>query len=330
MLWPSALVGGLIVSASVLAALGGVYLVRRKFSYEMLRENNDFVGYVYAIVGLIYGIFLAFTVFQVSAQFSQAEISATSEATYLSELWRDAQVFPHTTRNLIQDRLIAYAQAVVATEWDTMARHATSSSEATAAYEVIWESYYGYEPQTPQQREFYTQSLRELNEFGRQRRQRILYSGAQLPSAIWVFLVGGAMLTVSVSYLIGARHAWAQALVTGMLSALIGFGLFLVLFLQRPFTGRLSHSSSHSKVGRLSSSNESKIRALIRPGQCQHPSRKLSPRLLWCASTAIGPSLNHRPVDHSILGPILVTGSHPGPRAILTPQPNTVAQPKPQ
>ena len=45
---------------------------------------------MYSMIGLVYGVYLAFTIIAVWEQFSAAEEVTTAEATHLSELWRDA------------------------------------------------------------------------------------------------------------------------------------------------------------------------------------------------------------------------------------------------
>lgn len=237
---PTLLIGTLIVGLTVFVSVACVYIVRRISSHPILSENNEFAGFTYPIVGLIYGVFLAFTIIIEWGQFSDAEHSATYEVTYLSELWRDAQVFPVSLRNQIQDRLIAYASAVVENEWSSIASDGKVNKMAENAYEEIWKCYYNFQPKTAREIAFYNESLKQLNELGRQRRQRILYRQSELPTIMWVFLISGGIATISFSYLFGTKHAWSQALIVALLSGLISFSLFLVLSLQHPFTGGLS------------------------------------------------------------------------------------------
>jgi predicted MFS family arabinose efflux permease len=51
---------GLVLLVVVLSALGA-YLVHR-FAPPALRENNEFTGFTFSFVGLVYGVYLAFTV----------------------------------------------------------------------------------------------------------------------------------------------------------------------------------------------------------------------------------------------------------------------------
>jgi hypothetical protein len=237
---PTLLLAFIIAVISMGLGILGFYLFRRLKLHTVFRQNNPFTSSIYPIIGVIYGVFLAFTVIIAWGQFLEAKKSATSEATYLSELWRDAQVFPTPVRNRIEQQLMAYTQAVVEFEWHTMAVSGKASPKAETAYEGLWQCYYRFEPRTSQQQAFYWSSLRALNELGRHRRHRILASRSKLPTPMWVFLVCGGVLTIFYTYLFGSRHQWLQGLIIALLSGLIGFGLFLILSLQYPFTGDVS------------------------------------------------------------------------------------------
>jgi hypothetical protein len=237
---PTLPLAALIALICMALAILGFYLFRRLNLHTKFGQNNAFTASIYPIIGAIYGVFLAFTVIIAWGQFLNAKKSATSEATYLSQLWRDAQVFPAPVRNQIEQHLAEYTKAVAELEWRTMAVSGKASPEAQITYEGLWQCYYRFEPQTFQQRAFYRLSLQALNELGRQRRLRILESRSKLPTPMWVFLICGGVLTIFYTYLFGARHQRLQGLVIGLLSGLIGFSLFLILSLQYPFTGDIS------------------------------------------------------------------------------------------
>ncbi|MEJ2070431.1 MAG: DUF4239 domain-containing protein, partial [Syntrophobacterales bacterium] len=205
-----------------------------------LRQNNPVTGSIYTIIGGIYGVFLAFTIIIAWSQFLDAKRSVYQEVTHLSELWRDAQVFPEPARQQIQMKLLEYATAVVDSEWDSMALTGKASPVAEKAYSEIWQCYYDLIPQGTQAESFYQTSLIQLNEVGKHRRQRIMESRSKLPGPLWVFLICGGLLTVFFTYLFDVRHLWAQEVVISLLTWLITFGLFLILSLQYPFSGDLS------------------------------------------------------------------------------------------
>ena len=230
----------LIAVLSTVVALAGLYIFKRLGLRATFIQNNPVTGSIYTILGGIYGIFLAFTIIIAWGQFLHAKGSVYKEVTYLSELWRDAQVFPDPLRKEIQERLMAYAVSVVDSEWESMALKGEASPATERAYQDIWKRYYELKPQGTQEKIFYQISVGQLNEVGKHRRERIMESRSKLPQPMWIFLICGGILTIFYSYLFGTRYLWLQGIAIALLAWLVAFSLFLVLSLQYPFTGDVS------------------------------------------------------------------------------------------
>jgi hypothetical protein len=230
----------LVTIAVMLASLAAVYVVRKFARPEELRENNEFTGFTWAFVGLVYGVYLAFTVVVVWEHYNNADDTATNEATHLSELWRDAEILPGGKQ--VQDDLYAYAKSVVEDDWPAMARGSTGSAKTSAIYENLWRAYYNLHPTVTDaaQVAFYQQSLRELNQLGIQRRQRILSGSANLPAIMWFLLVTGGVVMVGFALLIGTPHAWLQYIITALLAGFLAFSIAIVGALEEPYSGDVS------------------------------------------------------------------------------------------
>ena len=242
--WYTVFSGIFIIGLTVIASTIGVFIVRRIKSHKILSENNEFAGITYPVVGLVYGVFLAFTIIIAWEKFSEAEHCAIYEATHLSELWRNAQVFPPENRKQIEETLYQYVSAVKNKEWPSMAKNHTEDAGTRKAYEAIWESYYNYNPESPGQEVFFAESVSHLNEVGRYRRQRIMFSSYELPGILWVFVITGGVITIALNYMIGIKSQVSQAVINALIAALIAFSIFLVFSLQHPFTGDVNISSA--------------------------------------------------------------------------------------
>ena len=240
---PTEVSGILFVALPTVASVAAVYFVRRLKSHEILKENNEFASITYPIIALIYGVFLAFAIIIAWGRFSDAEQSAVNEVTHLSQLWRDSEVFPKEQRDQMHKTLIGYTRAVKDKEWSSMAKERKADEDTKKAYRELWKSYYAYEPQTESQKAFYAASIDQINEIGRNRRQRIMFSSAEVPAILWAFVICGGFITVAFCYLLGTKHGWSQALICGLITALISFSIFVVFSLQHPFTGDVSISN---------------------------------------------------------------------------------------
>jgi hypothetical protein len=234
--------GVAVVGGTILVSVAAVALVR-KIPRERLEEHQDVVSVMFSAVGVLYTVLLAFMVVIVWEQFNAAEESTHQEATKISNLLRDAVVFPAPVRTEIQGRLVAYAQSVVDDEWDTMA-NGESSSTTGAAYRRIWGAYYDFYPHDEQQRDYYAESITRLNDLGNDRRLRVLSSQASIPTLMWILLVAGAVVTIAYLYLFTISSTLLQRLMIGSVTGLLAFILFLVLALDHPFAGDVSVSRS--------------------------------------------------------------------------------------
>lgn len=97
----------LLLGSGIYVVVTPTMLVNGDFSeHTILRtilvlSSKDFVNAAYPILGLVYGTFLAFTIVITWGQFNDAQNSVTSEVTYLSDVWRDAETFPkHVCKNI--------------------------------------------------------------------------------------------------------------------------------------------------------------------------------------------------------------------------------------
>lgn len=231
------LVRGLIVFASVALAAVGVLIVRRLAPPEKLRENNDFTGFTYAFVGLVYGVYLAFTVVIVWEHFAEAETTASREAIVLNELWRDTESLP--LRDRMHQQIYAYTKSVIDDEWPNMAAGKGAHPRTVDAYEAMWRTLQSATliPNDPAQQAFFAEAVKQMNAVTETRRGRLLSGKADLPAAMWTLLIVGGIGMVGFSLLIGTPQRWVQVVVTAFLAGLLAYAICLVFALVNPFSG---------------------------------------------------------------------------------------------
>jgi hypothetical protein len=235
---PNAMSGLIIVTLSILLAIAGMYLVRRRIPYTRLKDNNEVAGFIYSMIGIVYAVLLGFLVVVVWEKYSDTESSIQEEAVHIGILLRDAQALPEPSRSQVQERLLSYAKSVVNEEWAAMAK-GQSSPTTSDAYNNIWKAYYEIQPQSEREKIFYQESIKGLSDLSHSRRFRLLSSRSGLPVALWVLLIIGGIIAVGFTYLFGIESTRTQVLMVALLAGLIGFILFLIISLDFPFTGDL-------------------------------------------------------------------------------------------
>src|SRR4051812_21824674 len=88
----------LVVPVSLLVAIGlaiaGVAFLQRSVNRDELRESQEVAAAIYAVIGTIYAVILAFVVVVVWEQFNDADRVVHEEASHLGNLRQMAQAFP--------------------------------------------------------------------------------------------------------------------------------------------------------------------------------------------------------------------------------------------
>lgn len=230
-LWAAAVVG-----VCVLLSLAGMLLVRRSIAVSTLEEHSEVAGFVYAVLGVIYAVLMAFIVIVVWEQFDRAETVVDQEANAIVDLSRLAESLPEPERSRIQDTLLAYVHAVVDDEWDLMAE-GEASPRAVELIDALWRAYRRIEPRTNQESAAYQQSLQELDDLSDARSLRLLLARPGLPHLMWATLIVGALITVTFSFLFDVKRARAQFAIVAPLTTTVVLVLLLIGALDHPFDG---------------------------------------------------------------------------------------------
>ncbi len=232
-LWLSAL---LVVGGSIALALGGMLLVRRSVGVAVLERHNEVAGFIYAVMGVLYAVLLAFVVIIVWERHAEAQARAEQEANELGDLFRNAQAYPDSIREQLQAQIRTYTSLVATDEWASMAR-GRASARAWTTFNELWQTYLSFTPSTAKQTLWHQESLDRLDELGDYRRLRLLSSRSALPPLMWGVLIILGTITLAFSYLFGTEHLWAQGVMTAALASTLALILFLIAALQHPFSG---------------------------------------------------------------------------------------------
>jgi len=226
-----------IISISML----GLWLVRRFFSHEILKPHNDVAGFMFATLGVVYAVLLAFVVIIVWENYERANADVSAEANCMMMMYRGSDIFPEPEKKQLHSLLRDYANANIEKEWKALAR-AESSTEIDKILLDIWKVYLLYTPRTEAQKIIYAESISTLHQFSSLRRELVHHATEGLPGLLWLVLIAGGMITIAFTFFFGTENIHAQHVMTALLAALIGLMLFIILSLDFPFTGDFSIS----------------------------------------------------------------------------------------
>jgi hypothetical protein len=226
-----------IVSAiTTFFSLAGLYLVRKKYSAEVLKENHEVAAIIFNAFGLFYGVLVAFVVFVTWNGYDEATKNLQLEASEALDIFHSAEAFPDSPRKIIQQGVRDYVAAVYNDEVPRMSEGDISlpSGGAHTTLRVLFSQ---VDTNSIPNRELYAESLRCLNNLAQYRRMRIFAGNDTVPPVIWLVLLVGGVFAVSYTFFFGMKNIRAQYLITTTLTVMLSSILFLIYVLDHPFTG---------------------------------------------------------------------------------------------
>jgi len=226
-----------IVSAiTTFFALAGVYLVRKKYSADVLKENHEVAAIIFNAFGLFYGVMVAFVVFVTWSGYDEATKDLQLEASEALDIFHIAGAFPDPANKIIRQGLRDYVAAVYNDEVPRLSE-GDISLYSGGAHTNLRTLFSQIDTPTLPNKELYAESLRCLNNLAQYRRLRIFAGNDTIPPVIWLVLLVGGLFAVSYTFFFGMKNIKTQYLLTTTLTVMISSILFLIYVLDHPFTG---------------------------------------------------------------------------------------------
>jgi len=236
---PTFLLGCLIISIYVISTVVSLVILRKFYPYKRCKDHNDIAGFIFATLGVIYAVILAFTVVVTWQQFDRADDITGREANCIASLYQDSKSLPDEFRARIRGELTDYINAIIHDEWKTMQKGQRSPKVDELQAKLV-ASYSGFEPKNENQKIFYAESIKKLNDANELRRQRLVYASTGIHTILYMVLFVGSFITIAFSMLFGTENFKEHVIMASCLAAMIAITLFTIIALDYPFTGKYS------------------------------------------------------------------------------------------
>jgi hypothetical protein len=253
--WALALV---VISICVCFSVGLQLLTRWRFGVDFLLSNQEVAGFKFAVVGVAYGVLLAFVVIAVWSEFERTERDSYAEAERFYNLHRNSYNFPEQVGQEMRRALIAYAVEVRDSDWPMMEKGLRGSLSAAAAYDRLSLAVGQTRPDSIALLPSVTHAFDLMQQIADYRLERLSDVGGHVTPAIWGVLLLGAIVTLGYPAFFAAKNVNAQMLMTAGLAAIIGATLFLTMSMNYPFSGseRLTPKPIDDVIQRMRVENE--------------------------------------------------------------------------
>jgi hypothetical protein len=102
---PTWMWGSVFVFGAVVLSCLGLAVFQRLVHVGVRRAHNDLAGFMFATIGVVYAVLLAFIAIATWEAFSSAGTIVRGEAGYIDNLYRDTQGFPAAVGGALQQRI---------------------------------------------------------------------------------------------------------------------------------------------------------------------------------------------------------------------------------
>ncbi|ACD90342.1 MAG: DUF4239 domain-containing protein [Chlorobium limicola] len=225
----------LVMAASVLVML----LVRKNIGYTELAKHNDVAGFIFAVIGVVYAVLLAFVVIVAWQMFRETEEKVHTEVRCMASVFRDIRLIDDPNRMEIQKEIINYTNIVIHEEWPLLGQ-GKSNRKALDSMHRIFNLVAAVTPDDAYEEIWYGEIVMKMNLFSDARNERILAAKDAIPGLLWNVLLLGALICIGISCLFGTSHTWAHIVMVASLSAIITLVLMTIIAFNQPYKGSIS------------------------------------------------------------------------------------------
>jgi len=231
-------VGGLILSLTLLLAVAGLVFVQHRVPLELRKAHNVPIGTIYGALYVAFGVIIGFSAYLVLNKYTTSQTTVVNEAADVRALYYLAGQLPESQRDQLQDLAASYARVVVDEEWPLMTE-GRLSPRAAALNQQITKSIAGFQPSTSAEQALFSQALQRAHELNQNRSLRLLYASRGLPLILWFVLGVLAVLVLLFTYVLGLESARLHVAAVTALTAGLAFTMFTIIALDQPFAGDL-------------------------------------------------------------------------------------------
>jgi uncharacterized protein DUF4239 len=192
------------------------------------------------VLGVIFGLFVAFVAAQVWADNDRASAAVSREASALREVTLLAAGLPAEQQARLAELVRLYVEQAVTVEWPMMASQTASLHAAPAALAEALQGVVAMAPTGAGQQTAQREIVASLGTALDARRQRIIVSQAEVNPVKWWCLYLQALCELIAIALVHCDNRLTSAIALGLFATGVAASVLLIAAHDRPFTGQIS------------------------------------------------------------------------------------------
>ena len=228
----------IILVAAVAITLFVATRIRRSFPKHLLQTNNEAAVVYMTLIGVIYGVFLAFVILALWERRSKAEDHVEAESAQLYVLFRLTREFPTPLRTELIQEIFAYNKGIVDLEWPLMVNLDLGQlQQRSSELDKIWEKSVSFRPASAAEQVLYQQTLEACEKVYVARRMRLLDAEDGLGYFMWTMIILGGITAIVPTLFLHVEHFGYLVVAKTCMVVLLMLTAYTIYDLQRPFRG---------------------------------------------------------------------------------------------
>lgn len=230
-----------VVSMFVVFSLTGQIVVRRFLPrWFGDKDYNDVVGQFLSACGVFFGITLGLLSVGTWENYAAVDAAVTQEATDIGVIYRIVTNYPEPHRTVLTEDLRAYTRHEIDVAWPKQRQGITPGPGGNAILSRFHSYLTSVEPKTEAQKILFAEAQHRFGNMTEARRQRLASVTTQLPPLVWIVVIGGSALNLSLMWLFVVENKRLHDVLTTILACVLGLLVFLLAVMDFPFRGEFS------------------------------------------------------------------------------------------
>lgn len=229
-----------IVVAATAGAITAMLLVRRSAPDGGYFHDGDRAAGVFGVLATGFAVLLGFVVFLAFTSYDAARSGAETEALVVGQQVETAQFFPPEVVDELTGELVCYARSVAGVQWELM-ESGTLGEQVNPWAVEMFRTLRTIVPRTGTEQSAYDRWLDQTAAREEARSARIHGAVGVIPTPLWVvlFFSAGLIFVFLLFFADSGERAVVQALLIGVVVAVITAMLLVLGFLDHPVRGGL-------------------------------------------------------------------------------------------
>jgi Protein of unknown function (DUF4239) len=235
---PSFLFFLLVICFVAAVSVSGFLFIRKPVERWLGKPpaQNAVISYYIHATGVVYGITLGLITVGVWENYNHVNVKVEEEAATLAALYRDINSYPEPYHSQLTGELKTYTRYVIDEAWPLQEKGIIPPG-GVVLLNRFQKTLFNFEPTTEGQKIVHAAALHSYNDYILLRRLRLQNVTKGVSELIWWVILFGGLINLVLSWLFVVTHRTLHILMNALLGALIGALIFLILVLDRPFSG---------------------------------------------------------------------------------------------